>query len=74
MSAVKRVEAIATERNTHVLRTIAEAERTIARNHEARGADVLAAIHHRIAEQLNQLLNAADDVWNGSYTTHLGGF
>jgi hypothetical protein len=74
MARLERVEAIATERNTHVLRTIAEAERTIARNHEARGAHSLAAIHHRIAEQLSQLLDAADDVWNGNYTTRLGGF
>lgn len=71
---MKQVEQIATDRNTHVLRTIAEAERTIARNHEARGAHALAAIHDRTAEQLNQLLNAADDVWHGAYTTHLGGF
>lgn len=74
MSRTKRIEAIATERSTQALRTIAEAERAIARNHEARGAHALAAIHDRTAEQLNQLLNVATDVWCGSHTTHLGGY
>lgn len=75
MTAIKRVEQIAADRNTQALRLIAEGERTIARNHERRGAHVLAAIHDRTAEQLTQLLNAADDVWHGGYgTTHLGGF
>lgn len=74
MSVPSRIEAIATEHNTSRLRLIVEAERTIARNHEARGADVLAAIHDRTAEQLAQLLDASDRVWSGSYTTHLGGF
>lgn len=74
MAVTERVEQIATDRTTQTLSLIAESERTIARNHERRGAHGLAAIHDRTAEQLTQLLNAAPDVWHGSNSTHLEGF
>lgn len=52
----KTAEAIAVGRNAQVLRVLADAERTIARNHTRRGANALAAVHERAAEQLTELL------------------
>lgn len=50
MSAMKHVEAVASERVEATLRLLADAERTIARNHERRGAHALAAVHDRTAQ------------------------
>jgi hypothetical protein len=50
MSAPNRVESIATERVEDTLRQLANAEQTIARNLERRGAHALAAVHDRTAQ------------------------